>query len=431
MTHPQLPTKPYRGTLRERLTVWWKTLSTALYIGTIFGIVAGPGRLIKWHFLRRQANDHPVWLDSWTFGAKNTPAHNPPSEQAADIAPNRTIKTRKSRIIKHDGYPEPDYPFAYHNPPLSGNLINGLGETEPRRARKVFHTVDYSAPWGGLEFYFHLADSLHTFAQSMQSTWENRHKDGPVNPVQQIVNDPAAMAEAVKAAAREMGAVVVGITTLKEHHLFEGAEVPYRYAISIALPMDREAMLTVPSEESLDEVMMTYLDVGGIALELAARIRAAGWGAQAHATLSAADVLHIPVAVDAGVGQLGKHGSLITQSHGSNVRLSTVVTDLPLSVDEPVDIGVDDFCASCQICVTNCPPHAIFDTKQTVRGVERWYVNFDTCVPYFSEHGGCGICIEVCPWSEAGRGLLMTEKMLAKREPRLVDMAAQGEQQSS
>lgn len=428
MNQQHLPHQPYRGTLRERLAVWRKEISTALYVALIFGVVAGPGRLIKWHFMRKQAKGESVWLDAWTFGAKATPAHNPLPEQAADISPNREVKTRKSRIIKHDGYPEPEYPFAYQNPPLSGNIINGLNEIERRRAGKVFHTVDYGAPWGGLEFYFHLADSLHTFGQSMQSTWENRHKDGPVNPVQQLVNDPAAMAEAIKAAAQDMGAVAVGITTLKEHHLFEGADVAYKYAISIALPMDREAMLTVPSEESLDAVMTTYLDVGRVALELAARIRAAGWGAQAHATLSAADVLHIPIAVDAGLGQLGKHGSLITQSHGSNVRLSTVVTNLPLATDDPVDIGVDDFCTSCQICVTNCPPHAIFDTKQTVRGVERWYVNFDTCAPYFSQHGGCGICIEVCPWSEAGRGPLMTEKMLAKREPRLIDIAAEGQQ---
>ncbi|MCG8350291.1 MAG: hypothetical protein MI924_21205 [Chloroflexales bacterium] len=91
----------------------------------------------------------------------------------------------------------------------------------------------------------------------------------------------------------------------------------------------------------------------------------------ANLDTDASEVLHVLVATDAGLGQLGKHGSLITQAYGSNVRLATVLTDLPLAVDAFADIGVDDFCMSCQICTANCPPHAISDTKQTVRGVER------------------------------------------------------------
>jgi epoxyqueuosine reductase len=97
------------------------------------------------------------------------------------------------------------------------------------------------------------------------------------------------------------------------------------------------------------------------------------------------------------------------------VRLATVLTDLPLTTDDPVDLAVDDSCASCHVCTTNCPPHAIFDVKQLVRGEERWYVDFDRCVPYFSEHQGCGICIEVCPWSEPGREPVISERMLGRR----------------
>ena len=36
-------------------------------------------------------------------------------------------------------FPTPDYHFSYRIPPVSGNTINGLGETSPRRARQVFH----------------------------------------------------------------------------------------------------------------------------------------------------------------------------------------------------------------------------------------------------------------------------------------------------
>lgn len=176
-------------------------------------------------------------------------------------------------------------------------------------------------------------------------------------------------------------------------------------------------MLTAPEEPSRLAVLDAYVDAGKLAIDLAKRIRALGWEAEAHTNndFHASDVVHVPVAMDAGLGQLGKHGSLITVEHGSNVRLATVLTDLPLVPSAPVDIGVDDFCASCQVCVTNCPPHAIFETKQLVRGELRWYVDFDTCTPYFSANGGCGICIEVCPWSEEGRGSFIRDKMLARR----------------
>ena len=41
---------------------------------------------------------------------------------------------------------------------------------------------------------------------------------------------------------------------------------------------------------------------------------------------STTEVLHLPLAVQAGLDQLGKHGSLITKEVGSNLRLATVLT---------------------------------------------------------------------------------------------------------
>jgi len=48
----------------------------------------------------------------------------------------------------------------------------------------------------------------------------------------------------------------------------------------------------------------------------------------------------------------------------------------------------------------------------------KWYVDFDKCIPYFVETRACGICIEVCPWSEPGQGAWLSEKLLAQREKR-------------
>ena len=41
----------------------------------------------------------------------------------------------------------------------------------------------------------------------------------------------------------------------------------------------------------------------------------------------------------------------------------------------------------------------ISSDKKMVRGDEKWYVDFDKCLPYFVESHTCGICLAVCPWS--------------------------------
>jgi epoxyqueuosine reductase QueG len=97
------------------------------------------------------------------------------------------------------------------------------------------------------------------------------------------------------------------------------------------------------------------------------------------------------------------------------VRLATVITELPMALDAAVDIGVEDLCATCRRCTLDCPPTAITDKKQWVRGDHKWYVDFDKCVPYFSIAGGCAICIQVCPWAEDGRGPVLSGQLLKKR----------------
>jgi hypothetical protein len=45
-------------------------------------------------------------------------------------------------------------------------------------------------------------------------------------------------------------------------------------------------------------------------------------------------------------------------------------------------------------------------------------VDFDKCIPYFVKTCGCAICIEVCPWSEPGRGPAISARVLELRERR-------------
>ena len=386
-----------------------------LAVLTVFKVTLGNRSKTK--LVKKAQRGEVTDLNTFSFPGPGPHYKLYPKGELANMSPDTTVPNRKSRAMVKEAYPKPVYPFDWSEPPVSGNVINGLGETERRRPIKVFHSGDFSTPWAAMEWYFYTLNTFSTFWAVNRAQMDNLRITGPVAPQNLIPADPVIAAEMVKQAARECGAALVGITHMRDELYFDGIDLDYKYAIAVAMPMDRETMCHVPGYETADHIMDIYADVSQVAVDLAERIRAAGHDARACTNLGAGGntVQQVPLAVKAGLGQLGKHGSLITKDFGSNVRLVTVLTNLPMAIDQPEDIGVDDFCATCQICVTNCPPHAIFDTKQMVRGEEKWYVNFDRCAPYFTAYDSCGICIEVCPWSEPGRGQTISEKMLARR----------------
>lgn len=374
-------------------------------------------RALRGHYRRRMARGEKLRLDTLRGPAVEQSFESLP-HQPADLRP-RAGKSHRARHMQVP-YPPTDYSFVYGEPPISGNVINGRGETTPRRANYVFFGDGYRRAWGKLDWFFQVMEPSRIHRMITRLFWQDRRRVGPVASRVTAPADPVEAAGWVERVARRAGASLVGITHLTESMRYHDFDLPFVHAVAIAIPMDRKDMVHTPSDRSRFEIQRVYHDANRIAIEVAEAIRAAGWPARASTNLSpdATEVLHIPVAIAAGLGQLGKHGSLITREHGSNVRLAVVLTDLPLAVSEARDIGVDDFCTTCRICEQNCPPHAISPTKQMVRGVQKWTVDFDACIPYFAATFGCGICIHACPWSEPGRGFVLSERLLTRRERR-------------
>lgn len=318
-------------------------------------------------------------------------------------------------------FPSASYAFRYRIAPASGNTINGLGERVRRRPRQIFHgSGRRQIEWQRLQTFFALTMPFRIYWQGLCNYWLLRKADGRVAK-RCIQADPAAMADKIKAIAREAGAGGVGICGVTEHALYEDYDPGFGNAISIMMPMDVDEMRHIPEARAAMEVMRVYFAVSRVAIVVAAAVRAMGWRARAYG--ESADILHIPLAVAAGLGELGKHGSLISKEFGPNVRLATVLTDMPLAYDSSVDIGVEDLCLGCRRCTIDCPADAIIDQKQLVRGEQKWYVDFDKCVPYFTKTLGCGICIEVCPWTKPDRGESLSKKLLSKRATRTAHAA--------
>jgi reductive dehalogenase len=172
-------------------------------------------------------------------------------------------------------------------------------------------------------------------------------------------------------------------------------------AVSLAFAQEKELMATGSTEAVDFEVGRVYARSVLASVQLARFIRALGYPARAHHLRNYLVILP-PVAVDAGIGELARCGYVVSRTLGANFRLSCVTTDMPLEHDDPVDLGMQDFCAKCGKCALNCPAGAIpAGDKTSVRGVRKWKIDDEACLEFWGNSGyTCGICQAVCPWTK-------------------------------
>jgi len=301
-----------------------------------------------------------------------------------------------------------------HWPAQSGNTINGVGEVEPRRASPIYWHPPETIAHGPLQRWFYArtgnADETLTAARKARQL----AIDEALVPLatERRERSPLEWAIQIKHAALESGADDLGITPMKAEYVFEGHEVPaQRWMIVIAVAQDYSAMKTAPSMRALVEVTLQYTRGIRTAKAIANWLRAQGHDAAPYGGPMAGSFLLIPAAIDAGLGELGKHGSMLHRKFGANFRLACVLTDAPLVADARTAFGGDEFCAQCRVCADACPPDAISNQKTLIRGQHRWYVDFDKCLPYFNEANGCAICLAICPFSRPGVGERLVEKL--------------------
>jgi ferredoxin len=285
---------------------------------------------------------------------------------------------------------------------VSGNAINGLGETAQRQASPFFWHSPDQHPYGPLQDVARQNSRKCPGSGPAFMAAYNHPELIPIAatrnpaPAAQLTSDLTAFA-----LAHEAGAV--GMAPMDPLYVFDGYSIEDPWVIILALAPNYERLKELPSDETngigVTEIGEQYARGTRVSFALANWIRAQGYNASAYPGPSASALLLIPPAIASGLGELGKHGSLINRQFGAGLRLAGVTTDMPLVPSTPDRFGADEFCASCQICTRSCPPGAITESKQWVRGVERWYVDFDKCIPYFAEAASCGICIAECPWT--------------------------------
>ncbi len=315
-------------------------------------------------------------------------------------------------------HPDPEQMARW--PAVSGNDINGLGETSFRRPDMVYWAPDpASIPHGDLQLYFYQRSAAEPrFAEARAQ--RQAVLDAPLPPVAATRTElpPEAWDEGLDNFIQQGLCEKTGTTQIQPEWIYEGQEVDLPRVVMIGVRHDYDRISAAPEAEAGLEVMDQYRRAAQAAKTIAAWIREQGWQAEPLTGPMTGALAMIPPALACGFGELGKHGSLINPELGASFRLSAVLTDAPFPETPAQDHGIDDFCQSCRICEDACPPEALSPVKQTVRGTEKWYVNFDKCLPYFNETHGCAICISACPWSRPGVGLNLAAK-LARRAGRI------------
>jgi len=224
----------------------------------------------------------------------------------------------------------------------------------------------------------------------------------------------------IKNAAKFLGANLVGIAEYDSRWIYsswydfeKGQSVPAKFpfkiesVIVVAIEMDQDACFSSPSLISSAASGLAYSQMAETGKKIATFIRMLGYNAIPCGNDTA---LSIPLAVQAGLGEVGRNGMLITPQYGPRVRLLKIFTDLPLQADKPITFGVNKFCMKCRKCAQTCPAEAIpFDLKPTMEGTSlsncsgilKWYTNPEKCIRFWAQNGGdCSNCIACCPYNK-------------------------------
>lgn len=243
-------------------------------------------------------------------------------------------------------------------------------------------------------------------------------------------SDPARITYNLKKVATYFGADLVGICKLDRRWMYSHTfaevgeiltgkfekppdskpqEIPeeFQYAIVMALGEDYHLFKYFPTYPFIAETYRGYSHMAFISLLFSRFIRNLGFNVIDSSINDVA--MFIPMAMQAGLGEIGRNGLLITPQFGPRVKLNVVMTDLPLVPDSPIDFGVTEFCRVCKKCADMCPAQAISHGERTAKPVNasnaagelKWPINAEVCRMYWSQvQRDCGVCITACPYNK-------------------------------
>lgn len=227
-------------------------------------------------------------------------------------------------------------------------------------------------------------------------------------------DDAERNARAVKGLAYHLGADMVGICEAKDYawytHDAEGRPVHIRHKYAVVMLIDQgfETMEGSSGDDWISgaQSMRSYMRGAQIAGVMAAYLRRLGHDARSQ-TNADSEVLHIPLILWAGLGEMSRIGELVLNPFvGPRFKSVVLTTDMPLAIDKPVDFGLLDFCEKCTKCARECPCSAIpLGPRIEYNGYEIWKPDVERCTRYRVTNpkgSACGRCMKTCPYNTEG-----------------------------
>ena len=241
------------------------------------------------------------------------------------------------------------------------------------------------------------------------------HQDGPVaDVIAPDTNDPDHNADALKALAYHLGGDMVGVCEIPEYawysHNGKGEEITprHKYGVVILLDQGYETMEGASGDDWISgaQSMRAYMRGAQIAGIMAEHLRSLGWSARSH-TNRDSEVLHIPLVLEAGLGEMSRIGELVLNPFvGPRFKSVVLTTEMPITPDKKIDFGLQDFCNKCTKCARECPCGAIpFGDKIMFNGYETWKPDVEKCTKYRIGNlkgSACGRCMKTCPYNTEG-----------------------------
>lgn len=263
-----------------------------------------------------------------------------------------------------------------------------------------FHWESWYNQIGGRKIKIEEVDSI------LKQIYEDQYQrfEGPVSTFKQEFESPESAALHIKSKAMEFGADIVGICKIEASDIYRGKSVSEKFAIAVGQRMLWRKFQVVPSQESAIECLRVYLTLGETVIKLANHIRQLGYTCKVEHPIGDSDILHIPIGLKAGFGELGRHGSIIHPKLGPLFRMGSVITSIEMLCDTPLNAGIGKFCDHCKACRIYCPAKAIPDHRSPEAGkdhigLDRYVVDTGKCFPYFASHYYCSACLPVCVYN--------------------------------
>lgn len=262
--------------------------------------------------------------------------------------------------------------------------------------------------------------------QGVYNDWK-RHSN-PKHERYEFENKKEA-AKIVKRASRFLGADLVGIAPYDDRWTYKTFTDFTKYSIlnnkppvhsEGKFPFEVKSVIAIAFEMDYDTIMcpgamgeasaaLGYSQMAEVGHMIAEFLNSLGYKAIPAGNDTG---LSVPIAAQAGLGELSRMGNLITEKYGPRVRLAKVYTDLEMEYDKPITFGVWEFCIKCKKCADVCPTNAIsVEDKPTKSsptgsissnpGVTKWYQDNKKCFSWWAQQSvSCGLCLAACPYNK-------------------------------